>query len=184
MAKCPICVSRKGKRKCLTLGSLVCSQCCGERRTDESCVECAYYQAPKRKYNEVPAYSTSDMSGNIELEAYGNSIEGALCAYDFKLNKILKDSDAIKIIEMLIDKYHFKDQAVNEKDELILNGFMYVDEAIRKDLKDVETETIVKILGVIRFVARRRARFGRDYMDVIHRYVGQRIGTGMRAMVK
>ncbi|WP_045218585.1 hypothetical protein [Desulfonatronum thioautotrophicum] len=122
------------------------------------------------------------MSGNIELEAYGNSIEGALCAYDFECGQNLKDSDAIKIIEMLIDKYHFQDQTVDDKDEIIMNGFNYVDRIIGKDLKNVETEKIVKVLGVIRFVARRRTRSGREYMDVIHQYVGQRVDTGIRAM--
>ena len=182
MAKCPICISKKGKRKCLALGSLICSQCCGEKRTEDSCSECAHYQVPKRKYTEVPAYSTSNMAGSAELEAYGNSIEGALCAYDFECGQNLRDSDAIKIIEMLIDKYHFQDQTVDDKDEIIMNGYNYVDKIIGKDLENVETAKIVKVLGVIRFVARRRTNTGREYMDVIHQYVGHRVGTGIRAM--
>lgn len=182
MAKCFMCNSRKGKRKCLIADGLICSLCCGNTRTEEVCSECVFYQKPKRKYNEVPAYSVSDMDGNMELEAYGNSIEGALCAYDIKNGGKLNDSDAIRIIELLIDKYHFQDKNVDQENQIIVNGVNYVDESIRDDLKGNANEEIVKILGVIRFVARRRTKIGREYMTVIHQYVGQRIGSGIRVL--
>jgi hypothetical protein len=182
MAKCPICNSRKGKRKCLIADGLICSLCCGNTRTEEACSECVFYQKPKKKYNEVPAYSVSEMDGNMELESYGNSIEGALCAYDIENEGKLNDSDAIRIIELLIDKYHFQDQEIEQEHQTIVNGFNYVDKSIREDLKDVENEKIVKVLGVIRFVAKRRTKTGREYMNVIHQYVGQRVGSGMRIL--
>lgn len=182
MAKCSICNSRKGKRKCLIADGLVCSLCCGNTRTEEACSECVFYQKPKKKYNEVPAYSVSEMDGNIELESYGNSIEGALCAYDIENEGKLNDSDAIRIIELLIDKYHFQDQEIEQEHQTVVNGVNYVDKSIREDLKDVENEKIVKVLGVIRFVAKRRTKTGREYMNVIHQYVGQRVGSGMRIL--
>lgn len=183
MAKCPICNSRKGKRKCLIADGLICSLCCGTTRTEEACSECAFYQKPTRKYNEVPAYSVSEMDGNMELESRGNAIESALCAFDIENEGKLGDSDAIRIIELLIDKYHFRDQTVDqEQHQIILNGVNFVDQSIKEDLKVVEDEEIVKILGVIRFVAKRRTRTGREYMTVIHQYVGQRIGPGVRVI--
>ena len=182
MAKCSICNSRKGKRKCLIADGLVCSLCCGNTRTEEACSECVFYQKPKKKYNEVPAYSVSEMDGNMELESYGNSIEGALCAYDIENEGKLNDSDAIRIIELLIDKYHFQDQEIEQEHQTVVNGVNYVDKSIREDLKDVENEKIVKVLGVIRFVAKRRTKTGREYMNVIHQYVGQRVGSGMRIL--
>ena len=180
MAKCPICNSRKGKRKCLIADGLICSLCCGDTRTEEACSECVFYQKPKRKYNEVPAYSVSEMDGNMELESYGNSIEGSLCTYDIDIGGNLKDNDAIRIIELLIDKYHFKDLQMDQENQKIVNGVNYVDKSIKEDLKDVEREVIVKVLGVIRFVARRRTNIGREYLSVIHQYVGQRVGSGIR----
>jgi hypothetical protein len=122
------------------------------------------------------------MDGNMELESYGNSIEGALCAYDLENGGKLNDSDAIRIIELLIDKYHFQDQQMDHEHQIVANGVNYVDKSIREDLKDVGTEEIVKVLGVIRFVARRRTKVGREYMTVIHQYVGQRVGTGIRIL--
>jgi hypothetical protein len=184
MAKCPICNSRKGKRKCLIENGLICSLCCGNTRTEEACSECVFYQKPKRKYNEVPAYSVSEMDGNMELESYGNLIEGSLCTYDIENEGTLKDRDAIKIIELLIDKYHFKDLQMDQENQIIVNGVNYVDKEIREDLKDVEKEIIAKVLGVIRFVARRRTKIGREYMSLIHQYVGQRVGSGIRISKK
>jgi hypothetical protein len=182
MAKCPICNSRKGKRKCMLADSFVCSLCCGNTRTEEACSECDFYQKPKRKYNEVPAYSVSEMDGNMELESYGNSIEGALCTYDEENGNKLSDHEAIRIIELLIDIYHFKDKCVNEESPLILSGVKHLENAINEDLSDVINEEIVKILGVIRFVARRRTKTGREYMNIIHQYVGHRIASGIRIM--
>lgn len=182
MAKCPICNSRKGKRKCLIEDGLICSLCCGNTRTEEACSECVFYQKPKKKYNEVPAYSVFEMDGNMELESYGNSIEGALCAYDIEIEGKLNDSDAIRIIELLIDKYHFQDQEIEQEHQTVVNGVNYVDKLIREDLRGVENEKIVKVLGVIRFVARRRTKTGREYMNVIHQYIGQRVGSDIRVL--
>jgi len=182
MAKCPICNSRKGKRKCLITDGMICSLCCGSTRTEDTCSKCMFYQKPQRKYNEVPAYSISDMEDNIELISYGNSIESALCAYDIKNAEKLKDNDAIRIIELLIDKYHFQDQQMDQENQMIVDGVHYVEKSMREDLKDVENEEIVKILGIIRFVAKRRTKTGREYMTVIHQYVGPRIGSGIRIL--
>lgn len=180
MAKCPICNSRKGQRLCLIAASPVCSLCCGTTRTADSCLGCRFYQKPRRSYNDVPAYSVSEMDGDMDLADYGNVIEGALCSYDEKNGGILKDSDAIRITEALIDSRYFGDQPVNEDSMLITNGVAYVENAIREDLSGIDNKIIVKILGVIRFVARRRTKTGREYMNIIHQYVGQRMGSGIR----
>jgi hypothetical protein len=184
MAKCPVCNSRKGKRTCLIADGLICSLCCGTTRREELCLKCRFFQRPIRKYSETPAYTVSDMSGNPERESCGNFIEGALCAYDTNNNNSLKDNDAIRIVELLIDKYHFLDHEMNEQSPLILNGAYFVDKSINEDLSDVSKEIIVKVLGVIRFVAKRRTKTGREYMSVIHQYVGQRFAPGARILVQ
>lgn len=180
MAKCPVCNAKKGKRKCSIKDDFICSLCCGEIRKEEACSGCSFFQKPTRKYNKVPAYTVSEMDGNEELESYGNSIEGALCAYDVENNDSLKDSDAIRIIELLVDKYHFMDDKINEEDQFVINGFHFVNNSISEDLSDLSNEILVKILGVIRFVAKRRTKTGREYMKIIHQYVGQRVAPGIR----
>lgn len=182
MAKCPLCNSRKGKRQCLIAEAPICSLCCGTTRTEDACAGCGFYQAPRRDYSAIPAYSVSEMDGNFELERCGNAIEGALCAYDAKHGYGLTDNDAIRIIERLMDRYHFGDQRIAEESDLIQDGFVEADNAIKQDLEDCGVDELVKVLGVIRFVARRRTRRGREYMQVIHRYVGQRLAPGIRGL--
>ncbi len=120
-----------------------------------------------------------EMDENIELQDYGNVIEGALCSYDVEKDMVLRDSDIIKIVELLIDKYHFGDQQIDTNNLIILGGVYHVKDAIRKDMPDIDKTTLVKILGVIRFVAKRRTKAGREYINIIHQYVGQRIDTGI-----
>ena len=106
MAKCSICNSRKGKRRCLVSDSMICSLCCGNSRSEDTCMGCSYYQTPKRKYNEVPKFTPKQMENDLQLSDYSNVIESALCSYDIELENKLQDEDAIKIIELLLDKYH------------------------------------------------------------------------------
>lgn len=182
MAKCSICNSRKGKRKCLVSDTMICSLCCGASRSEDACMDCSYYQKPKRKYNEVPKFTTTQMENDTQLSDYSNVIEGALCSYDMELKNKLQDGDAIKILELLLDKYHFSDTKIETNDPVLISGFKYLDKAIEKDLSKIDRETLVKVLAVIRFVANRRTKIGREYMRIIHQYVGQRIDTGVRVL--
>lgn len=183
MATCPMCNARKGKRSCLIASGPVCSLCCGTNRKRELCAGCQFYQEPKRRYGDVPAFTVSEMDNDMGLQAHGNAIEGALCAYDLDSGNMMRDRDAIKIIEALIDVFHFLDDQVLVKGELVANGVTYVGNVIREDLKGIDKETINKVLGVIWFVANRRTRMGREYLDVIRRHVGPRIGTGVRQIM-
>jgi len=182
MAKCPVCDSRKGKRQCTVANGLVCSQCCGTIRKEDLCLNCSYYQKPKRKYNEVPSFTTGQMETSPDLTDYSNTIEGALCTYDNNNNKSLNDAGAIKILELLIDKYHFKDTEINCEDPFLLAGFNFVDVAIGEDLAGIDELELVKVLSILYFVAKRRTKIGKEYMNVIHTYVGSRIGPGIRVL--
>lgn len=182
MAKCPVCDSRKGKRQCVIANGLVCSLCCGTIRKEDLCLDCSYYQKPKRKYNEVPSFSTNEMHDSVQLTEYSNAIEGAFCSYDVENNKTLNDADVIKILELLIDKYHFKDAQINSDNPFLLAGFDFVDAVIREDLAGIDELVLVKVLCILYFVAKRRTKTGREYMNVIHTYVGPRISSGVRAL--
>lgn len=182
MANCPVCNTRKGKRQCLIFDKLICSQCCGEIRKEETCTGCIFYQAPKRDYRKTPAFSTKDMEFDVELIGISNSIEAALCAFDQHHNKAIRDEIAIGIFEKLLDKYYFKDKKSVSENQLLLEGLQYIDQVIINDLNDVDNDTLVKILGVLYYVSKRRTKYGREYLDFIHQYVGSRIGPGIRMM--
>lgn len=185
MAKCPVCNTRKAKRKCLiTDQGEICSLCCAETRQAETCSECSYYQPPQvtRKYSEVPRYTPARMEMDLDLTDHSNAIEGALGAFDHEKHKEIKDEVAIAILEKLLDKYYFKDAEIIFADALVKEGFAQVDHAIQKDLADVDPDVLIRVLGVIHFVAKRRTRGRREYLKVVEQYVGMRAGPGMRLL--
>jgi len=185
MAKCPVCHSRKAKRKCLiTEDNNICSLCCGQIRKEQSCTGCRYYQSPKlrRKYNETPSYTTMQMESNLELQSSSNVIEGALGAFDAKTGKKIKDDVALDILKRLIDLYYYKDDEITFASPIVEEGFSYVNEAMKEALASLSEEQLIKILGVLHFVANRRTQGGREYLSVIHQYVGENILPGVRVI--
>ncbi|MCP4627291.1 MAG: hypothetical protein GY850_27830, partial [bacterium] len=111
MAKCTICNSRKGKRKCLATDTFICSLCCGEYRTAEKCQGCSYYKKTEsnRNYKSAPHFSLSVMSNLDSLQDQANVIESAFCRLDEELENDFYDKDAIRLAELLLDHYHFND---------------------------------------------------------------------------
>jgi len=145
--------------------------CCGTIRKEDSCLECSYYQKPKRKYNEVPSFTTNQVHESDVLTGYSNAIEGAFCAYDIENNKTLNDADAIKILELLIDKYHFKDTEINCDSSFLSAGFNFVDAVIGRDLAGIDELELVKLLCILHAVER-LTKTGKEYMNIIHSYAG------------
>lgn len=174
MSKCSICGLRKGKRKCALKSGVVCSLCCGESRSEESCEGCQYLLQAKitRRYDKCPRFSPEEMDSDTKLQGYARVIETTLCLWDRKHGARLNDGSALRVIEMLLDGYAFGDSSVSCTEEPTSEGFAMLVTAIKQDLHNVPSETIAKILGVIHFVAKRRSTGRREYFDVIHRYVG------------
>ena len=180
MAKCGECGSRKGKRTCTAGKIQICSQCCGMVRNPIRCAECSYYSTSKRRYQDIPSFSTAEMEHSLELQSISNIIESTLCRYDFNTGERINDTVPIAIIERLIDKYYFGDSALTFENPDIEKGFALVDEAIANDLNNIDRNTLIKILNVLRFVARRRTTGRREYLSIIKQYVGINVGHGAR----
>ncbi|MGZ8184669.1 MAG: hypothetical protein ACXWT1_22235, partial [Methylobacter sp.] len=84
----------------------------------------------------------------------------------------LKDADAIKILELLMDKYHFKDAGINCDSPLLSAGFSFVDAVICKDLTGIDELVLVKVLSILHAVVKRLTKTGKEYMNIIHSYAG------------
>jgi len=83
------------------------------------------------------------------------------------------------VVETLIDKHYYHESGTSlTDDDLLREGYDIVNRAISEDMADVLPDTLVRILGVIHFVAQRRTRGGREHFDVLQQYVGLRLGTG------
>ena len=123
------------------------------------------------------------MESDFQLQSYADAIEGTLCLWDQRHERSLRDVSALRLIEMLLDKYYYHDSDISCTDSLLREGFDMAVQAISDDLAGISQEIVTKILGVIHFVARRRSQGGREYLDVIQQYVGLRVGTGMRLLL-
>ena len=166
--------------------TVICSQCCGITRQHNTCESCAYYQdsRQRRNYGALPKYPVQAMEDNSDLEDYANSIESALCAFDALQEYQIKDGIALRILELLLDKYHFTESSIDSEDNLVTEGFRSVDSALKEDFPDISNETISKVTATIYFVAKRRSEGHREYIDFIHEYIGERVGKGIRAIKK
>lgn len=126
MAKCSICNSRKGKRKCKLVESFICSLCCGETRDNEKCTGCPFYNEfaeLRRNYNTAPYYPVYKMANDLNLQDNANIIESAICQFDVELNHTINDNIVLRLIELLLDRYFFNDKEIKFKTKMEENGF-------------------------------------------------------------
>ena len=127
-------------------------------------------------------YSLQMMEDRQDLQDYANAIESALCAFDHSLGNQVNDDTVLKILELLLDTYYFKENNITSNDEIVDNGFAFVSAKVKEDLCEISEEVITKIIRTIYFVAKRRTKGQREYLDFIHQYVGIRLGKGMRIL--
>jgi hypothetical protein len=173
MARCVLCSNWKEPRECKLQKATVCRQCCERLGEGEKCHGCSYNaQVPdvRHNYKAVPQFSTRRMNTDSSLQAIAYSIESILCLWDKEFDSTLNDKSALSVLEKLLDRHYFK-KTVTITEEPIRTGYEMVSDVIENDLSDVPEEILAKILGVIYFVARRRAKGGRDYFDLIHTYM-------------
>ena len=183
--KCPICLKGKSRRVCMIKeDQMICSKCCAEIRNND-CVGCEHYKTPQetRKYNKIPSYAPNEMEQSMLFQDVSDNIESAFCSIDERYSYNMTDDEAKKILERLLDKYHYKDNTIVCEKEIIEIGFNYIDNIVKtKLLKMVDNSTLIRILGAIHFILVRRSTGKREYFDVIHKYVGNE--DGVRIMGK
>ena len=175
MAKCPVCSSRKAKRRCLITDSHeICSLCCGRVRQESTCSECVWWQPPvvRRDYGSVPAFTVGEMDARQELQDHARVIESAIAAFDRDAGNTLRDEVPIRIYERLLDEHHFGEPGPASDDEVLERGLQELRGVIARAFAREDPLTLVKTLGVLRFIARRRTRGRREYLEVVHRFTG------------
>ena len=184
VAKCAVCNSHKGKRQCPLKSALICSLCCGTTRDGDRCGGCVFFKPPSRNYDRLPRYSTSQMDSSEHLQRISFPIEAAICSLDRTRNFGLKDAQAIGIFEVLLDIYAFgetKEALAGRIRDLSCESVV---DLVERELSPANRDEIAKVLGAVRFVARRRAIGGRHHVELLHRYCGAfvRPGVGLRRL--
>jgi hypothetical protein len=184
MAKCSICNSRKGKRKCIVEESFICSLCCGQSRKIDKCIGCSFFKvsSQNKNYRKIPHFGTQQMSGSDDLQDIGNVIESILCSFNLELDSEFKDSTALNLLELAFDKYHFNDLELSFSDPITENLFGRMIKIIKEELSTVPKERFVKVMASIYRSIQRRTNGGKEYLTFIQQYVGARVGPGIRAI--
>ncbi|MFH2060235.1 MAG: hypothetical protein ABIJ59_15200 [Pseudomonadota bacterium] len=184
MAKCSICNFRKGKRKCAADNIFVCSLCCGQSRTAEKCAGCSYYKDVSliRNYRKVPFYSTQRMSDSSNLQDIANVIESILCQFDTEDENVFTDKQALKLLKLAFDRFHFGDTEIKIEDYELKAKFEKMCQIIQTDLSDTYHEEVTKVFASVYRSIQRRTQGGREYLSFIQQYVGIRVAPGVRAL--
>jgi hypothetical protein len=174
MAKCPICNGSKGKRACHLHSAPICSKCCGSLRQATTCEGCGFYKPPVRKYEHVERFSPDEFDMMEDLHEIGFPIESALCALDRERGFSMSDREAIRILEVLIDKYVFKDEEEWLRSKIDELGCASVVEAADTVLTAFVFQDFIKVLGLLRHVAVRRIDVsGRRHMNMLQHFIGK-----------
>ena len=174
MAKCTICDSRKGKRKCKATETFICSPCCGETRSQKKCVGCSFLKdaSANRNYRQVPYYSTEEMANSLELEEIADVIEKALCRVWAANSENVNDKIASRLVEMQLDRYHFNDTETHSDDPVLTAGCQLLAKMIRDELDMVPAEKLVKVLAAVHRSIKRRTNGGSSYLDFVSQFAG------------
>ncbi len=182
MAKCTICNSRKGKRKCMADDSFICSLCCGQSRNPGKCTGCSHFKdvLHNRNYRKVPFYGTQHMSDSITLQGIANTIESILCGFDIEAKSEFTDKAALQLLEAAFDKYHFKENELSLNDSATKIRFEKMSQIIEQDLSNTAEEELIKVMAAVYRSIQRRTNGGREYLTFAQQYVEPRVGPGTR----
>jgi hypothetical protein len=170
--QCALCETKKAKRFCQIKNDEICPVCCASTRTSIPCTGCIHFVSPKRNYRELPMYKPPEMDGHAKREAISEVIEEAMATFDFYNGTSMNDWTAIRVIECLLDVYHFQEEHMVEPHPTVEACFQYVFKMMQDKLSQEDTRIIAKILGAIYFVANRRTTGQREYLQIIKQYVG------------
>lgn len=174
MAKCIICNSRKGKRKCKLTDTFICSLCCGKSRIEEKCDGCSFFKSASatRNYRGVPYYSTQEMADNPDLERIANVIETTLSQVWTNDPHNVNDRIVARLVELMIDRYHFNDQSPQADSPVLEAGFRLFVQETGKTFSQIHPEQVVKILAAVHRSIHRRTIGGTSYLQFVSQFTG------------
>lgn len=142
--KCPLCSQRKGKRACPAKSSLICAQCCGEKRILEiDCPESCEFlktgrgheshsQRTRHLFTSDPVRLEKRRRVYTENEAVIGHLEYFL-AEERRLSRDLRDKDVAAAIDLLLATMRTEEKGIlyeRVSNDLVVDG-------IRRRLKEV-----------------------------------------------
>jgi len=82
------------------------------------------------------------------------------------------DRTVLRLVEMLLDYYHFGEEPGEMKDQILAVGYQALLDEIADELDQVEPEKMVKVLGAVYRSIQRHSSGGTTYLQFINRFTG------------
>jgi hypothetical protein len=118
----------------------------------------------------VPYFSTEEMAKSPELEGIAENIEIVLCMVWAADSENVNDRTAARLVERMIDKYHFKDEKQPITELVMASGDPFLSLAVSKELMHVPAETLVKVLAAVYRAIQRRTNGGSGYLEFVSQF--------------
>jgi hypothetical protein len=119
------------------------------------------------------------MADSAELQRISFPVEAAVCSLDREREFEMTDAQAIEVFEVLLDRYAFEDSPETIAPRVASLGCRSVVDLVERELCSDDRATIAKVIAAVRFVACRRAAGGRHHLEILHRFCGSFVSTGV-----
>ena len=115
------------------------------------------------------------MAENLDLESIANVIEFSLCRIWASDHQHVDDRTVARLVELMIDKYHFNDEKSLADTPVLEEGFRFFSQNIGENLPHTPPEQLVKVLAAVYRSIQRRTVGGNSYLQFVSQFMG--IGT-------
>jgi hypothetical protein len=117
------------------------------------------------------------MADNHGLESIAEVIELSLCRIWANDRQHVDDRTAARLVELMIDRYHFNDEKPRADTSVLEEGFLFFSQNIGEKLAYIHPEQLVKVLAAVYRSIQRRTIGGSSYLQFVSQFTG--IGPAM-----
>ncbi|HHO47354.1 MAG TPA: hypothetical protein ENN06_02690 [Desulfobacteraceae bacterium] len=112
------------------------------------------------------------MADNPIHERIADVIESTLCQVWAKDPQNVNDRTAARLVELMIDKYHFNDEAPQADSPVQEEGFRLFLQETGKTFSQIHPEQVVKVLAAVYRSIQRRTIGGASYLQFVSQFTG------------
>lgn len=112
------------------------------------------------------------MADSHALESIALVIEESLCRIWAGDHQHVDDRTAARLVELMIDRYHFNDEKPRTDTPVLAEGFRFFSHTIGNKLSHLPPEQLVKVLAAVYRSIQRRTIGGTSYLQFVSEFTG------------
>jgi hypothetical protein len=112
------------------------------------------------------------MADNPDLESIADVIESTLCRAWANDPHNVNDRTAVRLVELMIDKYHFNDEVPQAGSTSEDEGFRLFLQETGKTFSQISPKQVVKVLAAVYRSIQRRTIGGNSYLQFVSQFTG------------